>query len=117
MKDRVAPDVGAERHRHQIGRGAIRSRALGALAAAHRLPKQLKKPLTLRTAAFRIVVNQPGDFVEEAAAVRRRFDAERAGERLRSARNRHVLDGHGGRSEARRKGCDERGEEQTGQPP
>ncbi len=117
MKDRVAPHVGTERHRHEIGRGAVGGRTFDPLAAARRLSQRFKKPHGLGAATLRVVVNQPRDLVQEAATVRHRIDAERVGERLGAAGHRHVLDGHGGRHQARGKGCDERGEEQTGQPP
>jgi hypothetical protein len=81
MKDRVAPDVGAQGNRDEIGRRAIGRWPALPLAAARWLPQRLEKPVRFAAAPFRVVVDQPRDFVDEPAAVGRGIDPQRTGER------------------------------------
>jgi len=96
MEDRVAPRVGGQRHRNGIGGGAI-GRGPDLALAPGRLTQPLNVAVGFGATAFRVVVNQPSDFVDEAPAIRRRIDAEQSRQRRRSPRHGYVFECRGRR--------------------
>ena len=91
MEDRAAPEVRGQRHRHDIA-GRV---SIDAASARRRLTRGEQVRVGRRLAAFRRVVEQTRDLVDEARAIGRRIDAERLRERSGAAGDRHVL-GDGG---------------------
>src|SRR5258706_1067114 len=89
-EDRAAPEVHGQRNRHELG-GARVGWRVRAPAASGRLAQRLQERLRGRLAAFRRVVEQPRDLVDESAAIRRRPDAERARGGRGAAGDRHVF--------------------------
>ncbi len=90
VEDRVAPYVRRQRDGDQLGQLRIQ-RDGGNFAARGFLAQALKKRVNGRLVTLRVVVDQPGDFGEEAAAIGSRVDAERARERRGTAGDRYVL--------------------------
>jgi len=93
MEDRAAPQIAGQRNRNRLAGSRVELRP----AARQRLARRVEIGVSGRPPPFGRVVQNSRDLVDEAAAVRRRIDPERARERNGATGDRHVL-GNGGRS-------------------
>ena len=89
-KDRTAPDVGGQRHRHDVGRAAIHAVAV-VCCALRRLREVEEKRRNRRLSTAGIFVQNPRHVEHEPAAIRRRVDRKRLRKRRDSARHPDVL--------------------------
>src|SRR6185503_2779287 len=99
LEDGGAPQVRRQRDRHRFPRTRVDLRK-PSRAAGHRLTQRVQVGVGRRPPPLRRVVQDAGDLVDEASALRHRVDAERLRKRGGTAGQRHVLGNcRGGRSE------------------
>ena len=87
MKDRRAPEVSRQRHRHHVAGPRVQVLP----SAPQGLPRRRQIRLGRRPSSFGRVVEEAGDLVHEAAAIGYGIDPERLRKRSGAAGDRHVL--------------------------